>query len=243
MVDIAVAVTAGLGALAWALWTGLLPMTAWWGAVAAAAALVGLGLTALLLRPDKAAALLDRLVPASEAVRSRVAFLRQLSARQAFSAWALSVVRYGIFVAQFVLIICAFDVEPACWKAAFGVGLVFLAKFLIPSVTLMDLGVREGASIYFLGLLGIPDAVAFNAALVLFAINLVLPSALGVPTLLGLDFGAASASPTEGQGQPEAAEAPAAAPSSPSACEEGTPVQADALSSPSSPPDAAAPRA
>lgn len=253
MVDMAVAVTAGLAALAWAMATGLLPRSAAWLALAGVGAAVGLGLTALVLRPGRAAVLLDAATrrataafpsahPASEAVRSRVAFLRRLGARQAARAWALSVLRYGIFVAQFVLVICAFDVQPACWKAALGVALVFFAKFLIPSVTLMDLGVREGASVYFLGLLGMADAVAFNAALVLFAINLVVPSALGVPTLLSLDI-----APPPSPGDPPAPETfsarehAGASEANGVAGEAGSSEEATAPSSPSS--DAAALRA
>ena len=42
--------------------------------------------------------------------------------------------------------------------------LTFYAKFLIPPVTFLDIGIREGASVFFAELLGVPDAAALSAS-------------------------------------------------------------------------------
>jgi uncharacterized membrane protein YbhN (UPF0104 family) len=63
---------------------------------------------------------------------------------------------------------------------------VFFAKSAIPSFTLADLGIREGAAVYFMGALGIAAAAAFNAAFLLFCVNLVLPSLVCLPFVLKL---------------------------------------------------------
>ena len=68
-----------------------------------------------------------------------------------------------------------------------GVALVFFAKSAIPQVTLGDLGVREGAAVFFLGAYGVAPAAALDASLALCSLlNLVLPSLAGTPLLLRL---------------------------------------------------------
>ena len=67
-----------------------------------------------------------------------------------------------------------------------GVALVFFAKSAIPQVTLGDLGVREGAAVFFLGAYGVEAGAAFDAALALFAMNLLLPAVVGAPLLVRL---------------------------------------------------------
>jgi uncharacterized membrane protein YbhN (UPF0104 family) len=66
--------------------------------------------------------------------------------------------------------------------------LTYFVKFMVPSVTIMDLGVREGAAVFFLSVFGASPAVAFNAALLLFVINIVFPTALGIPFVWNLNL-------------------------------------------------------
>jgi hypothetical protein len=55
----------------------------------------------------------------------------------------------------------------------------YYLKFLIPSLTFLDVGVREGAAILAFGWIGVPEAAALNASLMIFFINLALPAVLG----------------------------------------------------------------
>ena len=91
-----------------------------------------------------------------------------------------------MFSGQFVLLAHALAPEAASRALWAGVALVFFAKSAIPQVTLGDLGVREGAAVFFLGAYGVAPAAALDASLALFALNLVLPSLAGVPLLLRL---------------------------------------------------------
>ena len=59
----------------------------------------------------------------------------------------------------------------------------------VPTVTLLDLGIREGAAVYFLGQLGYAEAAAFNAAFLLFCINLLVPAVVGLPFVFRLKLG------------------------------------------------------
>jgi uncharacterized membrane protein YbhN (UPF0104 family) len=138
----------------------------------------------LLLHPRTARRLLDLVLPGRFA--RRLAFLDAFDRGDAGSLLALSAVRYGIFSAQFVCLVFAFAPAAAWLPAVGGVVLVFFAKSAIPSFTLADLGIREGAAVYFMSALGIAGAAAFNAALALFCVNLLLPSLVGLPFVLKL---------------------------------------------------------
>ena len=116
----------------------------------------------------------------------RLAFLDAFDRHDARSLLGLSAVRYGIFSAQFVFLVFAFAPAASWLAAAGGVALVFFAKSAIPSFTLADLGIREGAAVYFMSALGIAAAAAFNAAFLLFCVNLLLPSLVGLPFVLKL---------------------------------------------------------
>lgn len=88
---------------------------------------------------------------------------------------------YAIFTLQYICLICSFASVPL-FPALGATSSAFLVKTLLP-ISLADLGIREGASILFLSKIGISAPVAFNAALMLFALNLVVPSILGLKYL------------------------------------------------------------
>ena len=79
---------------------------------------------------------------------------------------------------QFYLIVCAFG-PVSIGPGLCAVAAVMFTKSLLP-ITLMDLGVREGAAIYFLGLIYVPAVSALSASLLLFCINVALPSLAGL---------------------------------------------------------------
>jgi uncharacterized membrane protein YbhN (UPF0104 family) len=56
---------------------------------------------------------------------------------------------------------------------------MMLAKSIFP-ISIADIGIREAGSVYFFALLGISSAAAFNASMVLFLINILLPSVVGL---------------------------------------------------------------
>lgn len=140
----------------------------------------------LMLHPRAARRWLSRLLPVRFAPRLDV--LGAFDRRDARSLLALSALRYGVFSAQFVCLVLAFAPATSLAAAAMGVVLVFFAKSAIPSFTLADLGIREGAAVFFLGALGVGGAAAFNAAFLLFCVNIVGPSLVGLPFILKLRF-------------------------------------------------------
>lgn len=161
------------------------PPSPLWPTLTFATALGTGALLALLLFPDLARRVISTLVPIP-AVRRALAAFGAIPRDEAATLVGLSGVRYLVFSAQFVCLVQAFA-PGASWRgAALAVALTFYAKSAVPQVTLGDLGVRESASVFFLGAYGVGAAAALNASLAVFAVNLLLPALLGVPLLLRL---------------------------------------------------------
>lgn len=60
---------------------------------------------------------------------------------------------------------------------------MIFVKTLVPSIALGELGIREAASIYFLSFFQIQGSVAFNAAFLLFVVNILFPAVIGLVLL------------------------------------------------------------
>jgi uncharacterized membrane protein YbhN (UPF0104 family) len=58
--------------------------------------------------------------------------------------------------------------------------LTFFVKTIIPFISFAELGVREAASIYFLSTFGVSGEVAFNAAFLLYFVNVLIPAFIGM---------------------------------------------------------------
>lgn len=181
LIDTAINVAVGIGALGGVLYIGLLESAWAWTLVLIGGGAFALLLIGFLAAPSSAARLARWLAPHRTAIHERVDVLQTYRHRTMAWATGWAGLRYVVFCTQFVLLIYAFAPEPALHSVFGAVALTFFAKFLIPSVTLMDLGIQEGAAVFFLGLFGVSPAAAFNAALLLFLINIVLPTLAGLP--------------------------------------------------------------
>jgi uncharacterized protein (TIRG00374 family) len=63
--------------------------------------------------------------------------------------------------------------------ACIGTSAMMFIKSCLP-ISLSDLGIREAGSIFFFSAFGIPQAAALNASLLLFVINIFIPSIIGI---------------------------------------------------------------
>jgi hypothetical protein len=96
---------------------------------------------------------------------------------------ALAVVRYAVFTLQLLLLLAAFDVRADWGLLAALTAVIFLLKSLVPAIALSELGVRESLALFFFGLVGLPAAAAFNATLLLYLLNRLVPALAGLPLL------------------------------------------------------------
>jgi hypothetical protein len=99
---------------------------------------------------------------------------------------ALSALRYSVFLVQYLLIFYLFDVDVPI-AAVFGVmTLVFLVLAVVPSIALLEVGVRGEASIRLMGLFSANVLGIGFASITIWFLNLVLPALIGSLLLLNL---------------------------------------------------------
>ncbi|MEF8795367.1 MAG: lysylphosphatidylglycerol synthase transmembrane domain-containing protein [Salinivenus sp.] len=188
MIDMLVGVAAGLLALLGAVQAGWIPLSAAWQAAAATGAVTAAGLGAAVLCPGRTAAWVAPLARWVPGLSSRISYFRQLRPRDGLPALAGTVLRYFVFTGQFVCLTLALAPGLPPLSVFVAVVLTFYAKYLIPSLTLLDLGIREGGAVLFFEIAGLPPAVGLSAALLLFVINVLLPAAAGLPFIWRLSL-------------------------------------------------------
>jgi len=188
LMDTTINVSVGVAVLSGVLSIGLLAHSWTWTLVLIGGGTFALLLIGFLAAPSSAARLVRALAPRRAALHERIDVLQAYRRRTMVRTAGWAALRYAIFCTQFVLLIYAFAPDLAVGSAFGAVALTFFAKFMVPSVTLMDLGIQEGAAVFFLGLFGAAQAVAFNAAFLFFLINIVLPTIAGVPFVWDLQL-------------------------------------------------------
>lgn len=90
---------------------------------------------------------------------------------------------YSCYIIQFALLTAAFTNHNNYFHYLWAGNLVMFAKSVIPPVSLAEIGIREGASIFFLTKMGELAPSAFDASIFLFFINVLVPSLIGVVLL------------------------------------------------------------
>jgi len=110
----------------------------------------------------------------------------------AFStAWTL------IIVLQYYLLITAFT-DINIFNHAVAVYAMLFTKILLP-ISLADLGIREGVSLFYFSLFGTERTAIFNASVLIFFLNILIPALIGSYFLFKLRF----TSQVEGKSGPE----------------------------------------
>ena len=92
----------------------------------------------------------------------------------------ISTLFYAVFILQYAVLVKAFSGNAGFLTFLWAGVLVMFTKSVITPFSFIDFGVREGASIFFLTKMGELSSVAFDASAVLFAINIIIPSIIGV---------------------------------------------------------------
>lgn len=114
-------------------------------------------------------------------------FYKSLETSRFVKILVLAITRYLIFTIQFALIIYAFIPALSISVVILGIGWVFLFRSLIPSL-FGNFGVREASALmFFESFLDTPSLILFPCLLV-WVINTVLPSIVGVSYIFKLKF-------------------------------------------------------
>jgi uncharacterized membrane protein YbhN (UPF0104 family) len=92
----------------------------------------------------------------------------------------LSVLRYLVFTAQYLLILLFLGVEQIDILILTSIWMIFLAKSLFPTFSFLnDLGVREAAAIFFFGLIELDIFYAVCSSFLIWILNAAIPAILG----------------------------------------------------------------
>ncbi|MDP4172611.1 MAG: lysylphosphatidylglycerol synthase transmembrane domain-containing protein [Bacteroidota bacterium] len=92
---------------------------------------------------------------------------------------ATTLVLCFVYIFQFAVLAEAYSNQDKLMMCFWAGILVMFFKTIIPPITLGELGIREGASVFFLTKMGLNSAAALNASLTLFSINILIPSLIG----------------------------------------------------------------
>ncbi len=110
--------------------------------------------------------------------------LKNLDRDYSIKMLTVSFLFYLCFLIQYALLVASFSNHLHFVDYLWAGNLIMFAKTIIPPISLGELGIREGASVYFISRLGESASVGFNASIFLFLINVLLPSIIGFILLL-----------------------------------------------------------
>jgi len=125
---------------------------------------------------------IGRHFPETHPLHRLIVGLEFLNNQRGRTVFFLSLTAYLIFSFQFFILINAFE------RTSFQIGglvipTVFFAKTLLP-ISIADIGIREGFSVFLFKRFSISASAAFNGPILLFVINLLIPGLVGVYYLI-----------------------------------------------------------
>lgn len=114
----------------------------------------------------------------------KIIVFRKLDRKYATKMFVVSFLFYLCFLVQYAFLVGSFSNHAQYLDYLWAGNLMMFAKTIIPPVSLGELGIREGASVFFITMLGESASVGFNASIFLFFINVLIPSLIGLTLLL-----------------------------------------------------------
>ncbi len=108
---------------------------------------------------------------------------REFTVRIARTMFLFTAALYLVIFTEFYFLVNAFGPVPLT-DCLLSVASIFFVKTFIVPFSFGDIGIRESASVFFLGHFGTAASVAFNASLVMSFINVILPVVIGAVFIL-----------------------------------------------------------
>lgn len=139
-----------------------------------------LGVT-VLLHPEWVRALMYQvtlLLPYRDKMKRVIGCMDLFQGKHARTFLLLSFSMYLVFIIQFCLFAFAFEDIPFM-RALFSTTATIFAKTLIP-ISFADLGIREGAAVFFFSQFNLDIVTAFNSSILLFSTNVLIPTIIGL---------------------------------------------------------------
>ncbi len=111
-------------------------------------------------------------------------FMRKYSVRQLVGVAGLSLLRYSVYCLQLMTLVAVFGIKIELLNSAAVVNTLFFFQTLVPSIALMELGIRGNLALYLFGFFTTNAVAVLSATFTLWVINLLLPSVAGYGLLL-----------------------------------------------------------
>lgn len=116
-------------------------------------------------------------LPLQNKIRNLISSLDHFNRNHSSRLLFLNLFWFLVIFFQYHILVLAFT-DISFFDSLLAVSAVLFTKVALP-VSIADLGIREGAAVFFYSLYQIPEAATFNAALLIFVINFLIPSILG----------------------------------------------------------------
>lgn len=98
----------------------------------------------------------------------------------------LSSIRYGVFMAQYTAVFYLFDVHVTATNIMTVMSVVFLSLAVIPSIALLEVGLRGEVSLRLMGLFSANSLGIGLTSVTIWTLNLILPALIGTLLLLNV---------------------------------------------------------
>jgi hypothetical protein len=125
-------------------------------------------------------------VPALHKVIQHISVLDEFEANQLLRILLLSLLRYLVFVVQYVLLTQVMQVGIEGWLSFWLISVFYLVLAVIPTIGFLELPVRAKTSLELMKLYSTNTLGIETAALAIWIINLVIPALLGSLLILGI---------------------------------------------------------
>jgi hypothetical protein len=112
--------------------------------------------------------------------------LEEFEWKELLKVLALSLLRYSVFIVQYVLLLQVFNVSIGVWQSCWLTMVMFLALAVVPTIALAELGLRGQLSIQLFGLFSNNTLGIVFTATGIWLINLVVPALAGSLFILGI---------------------------------------------------------
>lgn len=135
----------------------------------------------LILTPSLVKKMLRRLsrrFAANSKIHSLMASYDNITPKDSLVVLSLSFLWVFVIAYQYHILVLAFT-PVSWWESLQAVNATLLVKTLLP-FTVGDLGIREGIALFFYSQFGVSPAAVFNASLLVFLINFLIPALSGI---------------------------------------------------------------
>lgn len=106
-------------------------------------------------------------------------FIRELPSGIKWSTFAISIIRYLIFSAQFVWLLYLFGIQVSYFDAMIVISTFYLISSVIPTFVITDILVRGSVGLYLFSLAGVNDLTILSVVSLMWIMNFALPAVLG----------------------------------------------------------------